>query len=209
MTPEALLDSGLRSLELALAADARQRLLTFSAMVERWNRTFNLTAIRDPRRIMTHHLLDSLAVVRYLPAGSMADIGSGGGFPGVPVAIAQPDRPVTLVDSNSKKAAFLRQASIELPLRNVAVHEGRVESWRPDALFDVVISRAFADLSQFIGACRHLLKAGGEWLAMKGALPEAEIATLPPDVEVREVVRLAVPELDAERHLIRIARRAA
>lgn len=209
MTPEALLDAGLRDLGMAMQVDARARLLAFASMVERWNRTFNLTAIRDPRRIMTHHLLDSLAVVPYLPPGSMADVGSGGGFPGVPVAIAEPLRPVTLIDSNSKKTAFLRQAKIELPLDNVAVHEGRVDAWRPEVLFDVVVSRAFAELPQFIGASRHLLKAGGEWLAMKGALPEAEIATLPPEVEVREVIRIAVPELDAERHLIRIVRRAA
>ena len=209
MTPEALLDSGVRSLGVALEPGARQRLLAFGAMVERWNRTFNLTAIRDPRRIMTHHLLDSLAVIPHLPPGSMADVGSGGGFPGVPIAIAQPVRPVTLIDSNSKKAAFLRQAAIELPAANVSVHEGRVEGWQPDAPFDVVISRAFADLSQFIGSCRHLLKAGGEWLAMKGAFPEAEIAMLPPDVEVREAIRIEVPQLDAERHLIRITPRAA
>ncbi len=209
MTPEVLLDTGLRSLGIAMGADARQRLLTFAAMVERWNRTFNLTAIRDPRRIMTHHMLDSLAVVPYLPPGSMADVGSGGGFPGVPVAIADHSRPITLIDSNSKKAAFLRQATIELPLKNVSVHEGRVEGWQPEAPFDVVISRAFADLSQFIGACRHLLKADGEWIAMKGAMPEAEIAMLPPDLEVRDVIRVAVPELEAERHLIRIVRRPA
>jgi 16S rRNA (guanine527-N7)-methyltransferase len=209
MTPEALLDSGLRSLGIALEADARQRLLAFGVMVERWNRTFNLTAIRDPRRIMTHHLLDSLTVIPHLPSGSVADVGSGGGFPGLPIAIAQPIRPTTLIDSNSKKVAFLRQATIELPVPKVFVHEGRVESWQPDAPFDVVVSRAFADLSQFIGSCRHLLKPGGEWLAMKGALPEAEIAMLPPDVEVREVIRIEVPHLDAERHLIRISRRPA
>lgn len=209
MTPEALLESGLRSLGVEMEAGTRQRLLAFAALVERWNRTFNLTAIRDPRRIMTHHLLDSLAVVPHLPPGSMADVGSGGGFPGLPIAIAQPARPVTLIDSNSKKAAFLRQATIELPVANVAIHEGRVEGWQPEAAFDVVISRAFADLSQFVASCRHLPKARGEWLAMKGAFPQAEIAMLPPDVEVSEAIRIEVPYLDAERHLIRISRRSA
>ena len=209
MTPDATLDAGLAELGLALDADARRRLRTFVAMVERWNRTYNLTAIRDPRRLMTHHLLDSLSVIAHLPGGSLLDVGSGAGFPGIPVAIAQPAREIALLDANSKKAAFLRQARIELALANVTVQEARVESWQPQRPFQVVISRAFAELAAFVEGCRHLVAAGGEWIAMKGAVPQAEIAALPPDLEVRGVVRLRVPMLDAERHLIRIGRRQA
>ena len=209
MTPEAVLDAGLRTLAITPDPESRQRLLAFASMVERWNRTFNLTAIRDPRRIMTHHFLDSLAVLRHLPPGPLADVGAGAGFPGVPIAIMEPQRAVTLVDSNSKKTAFLRQASIELPLSNASVHEGRVEDWRPRDRFAVVISRAFADLSTFVSGTRHLLGDSGEWFAMKGAYPEAEIATLPADIQVRECVRLEVPELDAERHLICLRRRSS
>lgn len=209
MNTEAVLEAGLGILGLPLDPERRRRLLAFAAMVERWNRTFNLTSIRDPKRILTHHLLDSLAVLPHLPPGSLADIGTGGGFPGLPVAIAQPERAVTLVDSNSKKTAFVRQAVIELAVPNISVHEGRAEDWKPDTAFDILISRAFASLAGFVGATRHLLAGTGEWIAMKGALPEAEIAELPPDIEVAALIRLDVPSLDAQRHLIRLRRRPA
>ena len=208
MNTEAVLDEGLGALGVPLDPEKQRRLLAFASMVERWNRTFNLTSIRDPRRIMTHHLLDSVAVLPHLPSGSLADIGAGGGFPGIPVAIAQPERPVTLVDSNSKKTAFLRQVAIELALPNMFVHEGRVEDWKPKNGFDVLIARAFASLAGFVGATRHLLSEAGEWVAMKGALPEAEIAELGTDIEVASFIRLDVPYLGAERHLIRLRRRS-
>lgn len=209
MTPATLLQAGIEDLNLQLTSDACERLLRYAAMLERWNRTYNLTAIRDPKRIMTHHVLDSLSVVPHLGAGPLADVGSGGGLPGLVIAIAEPARPVSVADANSKKAAFLRQAVIELGIRNAQVHEGRAETWRPTERFSRVISRAFADLASFVAATRHLLASGGQWLAMKGALPQAEIAMLPSDVAVLGTEALHVPMLEAERHLVRMAPAAA
>jgi 16S rRNA (guanine527-N7)-methyltransferase len=199
MTPPAALERGLGELALALPAGARERLLDYMALLLKWNRTYNLTAIRDPLSMVAHHLLDSLVVVPHLPLATgrtrLADAGSGGGLPGIPLAIARPDWHVVLAEANQKKAAFLRQASIELGLRNAEVHEGRVEAWRPQPLFDVVISRAFAALDAFVAACRHLLAPAGVLAAMTGAAP----AVL--DKSCR-LIALRVPLLDAQRHLV-------
>ena len=198
MTPQAALDRGLGELALDLPAGARERLLDYMALLVKWNRTYNLTAIRDPLAMVGHHLLDSLAVVPQLTlreGGHIADAGSGAGLPGIPLAIARPDWRVALAEASQKKAAFLRQAAIELRLGNVEVHEGRVEAWRPQPLFDVVISRAFAALTDFIAACRHLLAPAGELAAMMGAAP----ATLPKGCRL---IPLRVPLLDAQRHLV-------
>ncbi len=197
MTPPEALDRGLAQLAFELPGGGRDRLLQYVALLEKWNRTFNLTAIRNPVEMVSHHVLDSLAVAPHLqlPAGGrLADVGSGAGLPGIPLAIARPDWDVTLNDSNTKKTAFLRQASIELRLANVAVHEGRVQEWRPAQLFAAVISRAFAELSEFIAACRHLVAPGGMLVAMKGVAP------IPP--EGARTIRLNVPLLAAERHLV-------
>jgi 16S rRNA (guanine527-N7)-methyltransferase len=199
MTPGAALDRGLAELALALPAGARDRLLDYTALLVKWNRTYNLTAIRDPLSMVAHHLLDSLVVVPHLTLGAgrarLADAGSGAGLPGIPLAIARPEWQITLAEANQKKAAFLRQAAIELKLSNVEVHEGRVEAWRPQPLFDVVISRAFAALQQFIAACRHLLAPGGVLAAMTGAAP----AQLAPGCQL---IALHVPLVDAQRHLV-------
>jgi 16S rRNA (guanine527-N7)-methyltransferase len=155
--------------------------------------------------MVTYHLLDSLAVVAHLPLeaqAQLADVGSGGGLPGIPIAIARPDWQVTLNDSSEKKAAFLRQAMIELELPNLAVHEGRVEAWQPPNRFALVISRAFAELAQFIASCRHLVGPRGWLAAMKGVFPGAEIDTAPAGWDCSRVVALRVPLVDAERHLV-------
>lgn len=198
MTPPAALDRGLGELQLALGSDARDRLLDYMALLVKWNRTYNLTAIRDPLAMVAHHLLDSLAVVPHLPLAAsarLADAGSGAGLPGIPLAIARPDWRIALAEANQKKAAFLRQAAIELQLSNVEVHEGRVEAWRPQPLFDVVISRAFAALADFIAACRHLLTPAGVLAAMTGVAPSAL-------KEQCRLIPLRVPQLDAQRHLV-------
>lgn len=198
MTPRMALDRGLGELALALPADARERLLDYLALLGKWNRTYNLTAIRAPLSMVSHHLLDSLAVLPHLsmPAarGRLADAGSGAGLPGIPLAVARPDWSVSLAEASQKKAAFLRQAVIELGLSNVEVYEGRVQAWRPAARFAVVISRAFAELADFIAACRHLVDPGGILAAMKGKRPQTTKGC--------EVIRLTVPLLDAERHLV-------
>ena len=204
MTPRAALERGLGELALALPAGAMQQLLTYSELLAKWNRTYNLTAIRDPLQMVSHHLLDSLAVLPHLPlpAGArLADIGSGAGLPGIPLAIARSDCVIVLNDSSSKKTAFLRQAIIELGLRNAQVHEGRVQSWRPAQLFAVVISRAFAELAAFVRACRHLVAEGGVLAAMKGAYPHDELARLPGEARCDAVRELRVPLLEAQRHL--------
>jgi 16S rRNA (guanine527-N7)-methyltransferase len=199
MTPGAALDRGLGELALALPAGARERLLDYVALLVKWNRTYNLTAIRDPLAMVAHHLLDSLAVLPHLPLGAqrgrLADAGSGAGLPGIPLAIACPHWHVALAESSQKKVAFLRQAAIELGLDNVEVYEGRVEAWRPQPLFDAVISRAFAALADFIAACRHLVAPGGTLAAMKGAAPTALERGC-------SLVKLQVPMLNAQRHLV-------
>ena len=204
MTPQAALDRGLDELALTLPPGASAKLMSYLDLLAKWNKTYNLTAIRDPLQAVSHHLLDSLAVLRELSdrSGTLADVGSGGGLPGIPIAIAQPARRVTLNDANEKKGAFLRQAVIELALANTTVHVGRVEQWHPAEGFAVVISRGFASLVDFIAGCRHLVAPSGVLAAMKGVFPDDELAQVPADCDCREVRRLKVPMLDAERHLV-------
>jgi 16S rRNA (guanine527-N7)-methyltransferase len=206
MTPQAALDHGLGELALALPARAREQLLRYAALLAKWNRTYNLTAIRNPLEMVSQHLLDSLAVIPYLPMPSgdavLADVGSGAGLPGIPLAIARPAWRVTLNDASQKKCAFLRQAAIELALQNVEVQEGRVEAWLPARRFEVVISRAFAELAGFVSACRHLVARGGALAAMKGAYPAEELGRLPAGCRCEQAFPLRVPLLDAERHLV-------
>ena len=211
MTPRAALESGLQALGLDVPARAPEQLLSYIELLSKWNRTYNLTAIRDPLEMVTHHLLDSLAVLPHLPLepnANLADVGSGGGLPGIPLAIARPHWNVTVNDASEKKAAFLRQAAIELALPNLSVHEGRVEDWRPARRFALVISRAFAELARFIETCRHLTEARGWLAAMKGAFPAEELRTAPSDCDCGRVVALRVPLLSAERHLVLCALRA-
>lgn len=202
MTPAAALERGLNMLALALPAGAEEKLLAYLDLLTKWNRTYNLTAIRDPLRMVSHHLLDSLAVLREIPAGSLADVGSGAGLPGIPIAIAEADRRVTLNDANHKKSAFLRQAVIELGIANTEVHHGRVQSWRPRERFAVVISRGFTELAEFIAACRHVALPDGVLAAMKGAYPHEELARLPIGCDCSDVRKLRVPMLEGERHLV-------
>jgi len=204
MTPASALQRGLGELALALPAGSSEKLLAYLELLAKWNRTYNLTAIRDPLQAVSLHLLDSLAVLRELRdrSGALADVGSGGGLPGIPLAIAEPERRVTLNDASQKKGAFLRQAVIELGLANADVHVGRAEQWRPAQRFAVVITRGFASLVDFLAACRHLVAPGGVLAAMKGAYPEAELAAVPAGCDCGDVRRLRVPLLDAERHLV-------
>ena len=199
---QAALQRGLDELGLALPEGAQEKFLAYLELLAKWNKTYNLTAIRDPERMISHHLLDSLAVLPHLPTGTLADVGSGGGLPGIPLAIAQPARRVTLNDANHKKAAFLQQAVIELALTNADVHVGRVQAWRPAQPFDCVITRGFAELADFISACRHLLATGGLLAAMKGVFPQAELERVPAGADCRDVRRLQVPLLVAQRHLV-------
>ena len=196
------LAQGLLALSLDLPATTQQKLLAYLALLQKWNRTFSLTALRDPSLAVSHHLLDSLAILPYVTFDSLLDVGSGGGQPGIPLAIVRPELRITLLDSNSKKTAFLQQAAIELDLPNIAVHCGRVEQYQPPAKFTVIVSRAFSELADFVTLSRQLLAPEGRWLAMKGVWPHEEIARLPADVSVDAVHRLQVPGVEGERHLL-------
>jgi 16S rRNA (guanine527-N7)-methyltransferase len=205
MTPEAALEQGLVALRAELGAEARAKLLSYVSLLAKWNKTYNLTAVREPAAMVSHHVLDSLAVAPHLslaPDASLADVGAGAGVPGIPLAIARPDVHVSLNDANAKKAAFLRQAAMELKLPNALVHEGRVEAWRPERAFDVVISRAFAELRAFVLACRHLVRPGGLIAAMKSARTSDEVRAAADVCSGATVIELQVPFVDAARTLV-------
>ncbi|HJV06828.1 MAG TPA: 16S rRNA (guanine(527)-N(7))-methyltransferase RsmG [Chromobacteriaceae bacterium] len=205
MTQLAELNQGLDALALGLSEAQREQLTGYLALLGKWNQTYNLTAVRDADRMVSYHLLDSLSLVPHLDGGTrLLDVGSGGGMPGIPAAIARPDLQVVLLDSNHKKTTFLRQAVIELKLANVEVITSRVEAYQPEQKFDRITSRAFSELAEFVKLTRHLLAEGGQYLAMKGVYPYEEIALLPDFVAVSEVLPVQVPGLDAERHLVRM-----
>lgn len=202
-----VLNAGLATLGIQLDDAQKQKLLDYVGLLEKWNKTYSLTAIREPERMVPHHLLDSLAPLAAFPAGQNArilDVGSGFGTPGIPLAIARPDWQLVLLDSNHKKTTFLRQALLELQLPNVTIVSDRVEAYHPEAPFQVITSRAFAELGEFLKLTRHLLASGGYWAALKGVYPYEEIALLPKDLVVTEVAQLKVPGLEAERCLVLI-----
>ena len=194
------LAAGLADLGIALSDEAQRKLLAFRDLLLKWNKTYNLTALRDPEQAISHHLLDSLSILPHVGPEPMLDVGSGGGLPGIPLAIARPDLPVGMVDTVQKKATFLQQASIELDLKNVAVHHARVEEMQGQ--YAQISSRAFAEIALFVALTRHLMAPGGRWLAMKGQRPDDELKALPDDIAVEAIVPLDVPGLAAERHLI-------
>lgn len=205
------LSAGAEALGLTLSADQHKKLLAYLALMAKWNRTYNLTALRDPAQMMTHHLLDSLAAVSaFADADNVLDVGAGGGLPGIVLAIwaaeARPGMKVSMIDTVHKKTAFLTQAKAELQLSNVSVYTARVEQLQVDQPFDVITSRAFAELNDFINWSNHLLQPGGRYIAMKGVMPQDEIARLPDGWKVEKTQALQVPGLDAERHLIFIER---
>jgi 16S rRNA (guanine527-N7)-methyltransferase len=200
------LDAGLAALGIALDATAIARLLDYIGLLERWNAAYNLTAVRDPAEMVTRHLVDSLAILPYVSGATLADLGSGAGLPGIPLAIAVPERETLLVDSNGKKARVLREAVRRLDLERVRVAESRVEDVA--GAFDCITARAFASLADMLGWGGHLLAPGGTWLAMKGRIAEDEVDAVPADFRVEKIVTLNVPGLDAERHLIVLKRHA-
>ena len=197
------LATGLGALGLDLSAVQQQQLLDYVLLIAKWNKVYNLTAVRDPEAMLTQHLLDSLAVLPHLGGASrIIDIGSGAGLPGIPLAIARPECKMTLLDSVHKKATFQRQACLELGLANVEIVCERVEHFNAALGFEVVISRAFSDLSEFARLSAHLLEKGGKLCAMKGIYPHEELGKLPQQFKLQEVIPLTVPGMDANRHLV-------
>ena len=206
-----LLHAGAAELGVTLTEGQAGQLVDYVALLAKWNAVYNLTAIRDPRQMLIQHILDSLSIVPHLaarPGTSILDVGSGGGLPGVVLAIMLPARAVTLNDIVQKKSAFQSQVKAELKLANLSVVTGRVETLRPGVevpgTFDAIVSRAFADLSDFVTLARHLVGEGGAIWAMKGQRPDDEIARLPAGTHAAEIVRLSVPMLEGQRHLVEV-----
>ncbi|MES2150039.1 MAG: 16S rRNA (guanine(527)-N(7))-methyltransferase RsmG [Pseudomonadota bacterium] len=198
-----ILANGIKELALDLDPKQHEQLLDYLALLFKWNAVYNLTSVRDPMQMVTHHLLDSLAAVTaFEGAVSVLDVGAGGGLPGIVLAIARPDMKVALIDTVHKKTAFLRQVKAELELVNVTVHTARVEQLQVPHKFDVITSRAFADLSDFVNWSGHLLAEGGQFIALKGVAPPDEQERLPNEWKVKELRPLQVPGLQAERHLV-------
>ncbi|WP_201313225.1 16S rRNA (guanine(527)-N(7))-methyltransferase RsmG [Dyella sp. EPa41] len=198
------LERGIATLGLQLPAGAVERLLDYQALLARWNATYNLTAIRDPAEMVSRHLVDSLAILPFVQGATLADLGTGPGLPGIPIAIATPERQVLLVDSNGKKVRFLREAIRSLKLENVRAVQSRVEDVEGE--FDCVTARAFASLADMLAWGGHLLTRSGIWLAMKGKHPEDELAGVPDGYEVRGIHELHVPDVGGERHLVVLGR---
>ncbi len=181
-------------------------LIRYLELMLKWNKVYNLTAIREPERMVSHHLLDSAAILPHLPDEEILDVGTGPGLPGIPLAILRPATRITLLDTNQKKTAFLRQAVGDLGLRNVEVVCDRVEAWATDRRFRLITSRAFSELADFVLSAGRLLAEGGRFAAMKGVYPQNEIDRLPPDFRAVQVVELHVPGVEAARHLVMIGR---
>ena len=200
------LQAGVDQLGLSLNARQLQALLTYVELLQKWNKAYNLTAIRSPEQMIDKHILDSLAVVKYLKGERFADIGTGAGLPGIPLAIACPERHFDLVDSLNKRTRFLFQVKTTLGLDNIAIHHSRAEAFQPESRYDGVLSRAFASLEDMLNVCGHLChgegEKGGVFYAMKGKYPEAELANIDPGYPLLAAHRLAVPGIDEERHLV-------
>jgi 16S rRNA (guanine527-N7)-methyltransferase len=209
-----LLDNGLTDMQLKFDETVCTNLLRYVALLDKWNKVYNLTAVRDPERMVGLHILDSLSVLPYVKhASTLIDVGSGGGLPGIPLAIClsqiAPQARVTLLDTVSKKTTFLRHVIGELRLQNVEVVTDRVENFHPAKQFDIVVSRAFAELKDFVDGASHLCTPSGTLLAMKGVHPFDEIARLGSEYRTASVQALLVPQIDSQRHLVFIKKTAA
>ena len=197
-----ILSDGIDEMDLPLWAAQREQLMDYLALMNKWNGVYNLTSLRDPLQMVTHHVLDSLAAVpAFKDAKNVLDVGAGGGLPGIVLAIARPDMQVSLIDTVHKKTAFLTQVKAELGLKNVTVYTMKVQDLKAGP-FDVITSRAFADLSDFVNWSGHLLAEGGQFIALKGTAPPEEQERLPGEWKVKELRPIKVAKLEAERHLV-------
>jgi 16S rRNA (guanine527-N7)-methyltransferase len=203
---EARLAQGLARLGLAATAAQSSQLLQFIALLQKWNSAYNLTALEDPDDMVVRHILDSLSCRPLLHGESVLDVGTGAGLPGFPLAVLDGARRFTLLDSSGKKMRFLRQALMDIPLDNVELVQSRVEGYRPADLFPTVVCRALSTLTEFARTCGRLVAPGGRLVALKGRYPHAELQDLPPPWQARQVAPVAVPFLDAERHIVMLER---
>ncbi|QJQ06457.1 16S rRNA (guanine(527)-N(7))-methyltransferase RsmG [Undibacterium piscinae] len=200
-----MLAEGVKLLPLSLSDEQLSKMIAYLALLVKWNSVYNLTSVRDPKEMVKQHLLDSLSAAHaFKDAQNILDVGSGGGLPGMILAICYPDKRISMIDTVNKKTAFLNQAKAELGLKNVTVHTGRVEALQVVDKFDVITSRAFSEICNFVNWSGHLLAEGGQFLAMKGVNPNEEIERMPAGWAVSGIEVLSVPGLDVERHLIYI-----
>ena len=206
MTQAALLANGVAEMGLDVPAVIQEKLLAYLALLYKWNKVYNLTAVRDPLEMVTLHLLDSLSVIPHMNNNNVLDVGSGGGLPGIVLAICLPNLQVTTMDTVQKKTIFMRQVKGELGLANLTVVHARVENYQQTEKFEAIISRAFSDIALFIKLTQHLLAKNGQWLAMKGQVPHEELAAMAikvnQPISIKNIVPLKVAGLDAERHLL-------
>lgn len=200
------LNHSLEEMGLAIEQEQANRMLDYLDILAKWNRVYNLTAVRKPEQMLTRHLLDSLAILPFVKPGRIIDVGSGAGLPGIPLALALPDSQFVLLDSNSKKTRFLQQAKADLGLDNLEVVHERVEDYRPEEGFDTIVSRAYSSLAGMLESTAHLLGPDGINLAMKGVYPLAELDAIPEGFELVAVEKLQVPGLDADRHVVILRR---
>jgi 16S rRNA (guanine527-N7)-methyltransferase len=204
-----VLGDGIREMNLDVSTAQQDKLLDYLALMNKWNSVYNLTSLRDPMQMVTHHLLDSLAAVpAFAGARNVLDVGAGGGLPGVVLAICRPDMKLSMIDTVHKKTAFLKQVKAELELANVTVHTMKVQELEVSDKFDVITSRAFADLTDFLNWSGHLLAEGGKFIALKGTAPAEEQERIPAEWKISGLQPLQVPRLGAERHLIFVERSA-
>lgn len=202
---ETILANGLAELAVPLPGDVQQKLLQFVALVDKWNKVYNLTAVRDPVAMVAHHLIDSLSIVPYLKGSAILDVGTGAGFPGIPLALAVPERQFVLLDSALKRTRFVLQAVAELKIANVTVIQSRIEAFNPAEKFDTIVSRAFTATQAFVEKTNHLCADKGQLLAMKGRYPTQEISDLPENWHC-DAHNLAVPGVEGERHVLVLQR---
>lgn len=196
-----ILNEGLDALDLLVTHAQQKKLIAFIALIEKWNKVYNLTAIRNPEEMVRLHLLDSLAIANYIQGPKVLDIGTGAGLPGIPLALLYPHYSFVLLDSNIKKTRFVQQAVIELGLKNVTVWHGRIENYQPTIYFNSIVSRAFSSVQSFVSVASERLSSGGVLLAMKGQNPDKELQQIDHDFSV---IPIMVPGVDAERCLVQL-----
>ncbi|CAA0104344.1 Ribosomal RNA small subunit methyltransferase G [Zhongshania aliphaticivorans] len=199
--------AGIADLDINVSDAQSELLISYLNLLQKWNKAYNLTAIRDPAMMVSKHLLDSLSIAPYINAMRYLDVGTGAGLPGIPLAILYPEKHFSLLDSNGKKTRFLIEVRQQLKLENVSVHTERVELFTPESAYDGVLSRAFASLQDMVTGCEKHLLPGGKLYAMKGIFPETELSQVPKHFIVEHSYSLSVPNVDEERHLLVLARR--
>ena len=203
------LDRLVSQTQLSLSDGQAEALVQLVMMLAKWNKAYNLTSVRDPQEMLTRHIMDSILVAPFVTGDHIADVGTGPGLPGLPLAIMHPDKTFVLIDSLGKRMNFIRQFVHQQGLRNVTVVQSRVEDYRPDVLFDCVLSRAFASLADMVTWCHHLPSANGQFVALKGQLDQQELNNIPAKYQISATHRIEVPQLDAERHLVVLSQMTA